>query len=286
MLLIPPAAFARDKTDTVTLVKGNDVTCEIKSLQRGVLSAKTDSLSDVSIRWEDVTRIRSEFVFEIVLSDRSTHFGTLATAASGGLVLAGSAPAPLHSVVALTPIRSRIANRFDGSIDLGYSFMKSETTTQFNFNGELGYTTRRHSVELQVSNNLLLREDTASTRRFEADLGFNETLSRGNFARVIGQCSINDELNLIQRYLGGGALVRYLVRTNRSMPSAYAGGAYSVEHYAGADRRNNGEALIGLNTQIFRLYSPEGRHHRRLQTVAQPDDVGPLPYGRQRQSQG
>ena len=259
MLLVfaVPASLARPKIDSLTLLNGNEVTCEIRGLSRGVLTAKTDSLSQVSIRWEDVTRIRSAHVFEILLTDRTVHFGALDSNTSGNLVLSGTAPIPLHDIVALTPIESRFAKRFDGSVDMGYSFMQSESTTQLNFAGEVGYTTRRRALDLDASSNLVIRDKTDSTRRIQADLTYTETLSRGYFALGVGQFSMNDELNLLQRYLGGGALGRYLVRTNRSMFSASGGGALSSERYSGTERHNNGEILLALNTQLFRLYSPK-----------------------------
>ena len=76
-MLFVPLALARPKTDTVTLVNGNDITCEIRSLRRDVLTAQTDSLSTVAIRWQDVTRVRSEVPFEIILTDGSTRYGVL-----------------------------------------------------------------------------------------------------------------------------------------------------------------------------------------------------------------
>jgi hypothetical protein len=112
-------------------------------------------------------------------------------------------------------------------------------------------------VDLQANSTLVLRDQTNSTRRVQAGLTLNETLSRGNYLAVIGQFSNNSELNLVQRYLGGGGFGRYLIRTNRSMLSATGGGAFSLEHYAGEPRRNNGEALLAVNTQVFRLYSPK-----------------------------
>ena len=257
VVLFITAACARPKTDVVTLVNGNDLTCEILSLSRGVLNAKTDSLSQVAIRWEDVKQVRSQAVFEIILSDNTTLYSALDPDASGNLVLTGAAAIPLSNVVSLTPIASRIVQRFDGSVDLGYSFQKSQSTTQFNVDGDVGYTTRQTTVGLQVSGALVVRDRTDSTRRVQSGLSVNQTLSGGFFAVGIGQFSTNQELNLLQRYLVGAGLGRYVIRTNRSILSGYGGGALSLERYAGENRRNNAEALLGVNTQIFRLYSPK-----------------------------
>jgi hypothetical protein len=257
LVFLIPIAFARPKNDTVTLVNGNAITCEIERLSRGVLSAKTDSLSTISIRWEDVKRIQSEFIFEIILTDGTTHLGALNPDADGALLMAGFAAAPLVNVVSLTHIESRFINRFDGSVDLGYSLLKSNSTQQLNFDGDLGYTTKNRSITTDVSSTLLVRDKTDTTSRISAGLDVNQTLSRNYFAFVIGQFSSNTDLNLLQRYLGGGALGRYLKRTNRSIITVYGGGAYSTEHYSGSGRSNNGEALLGASAQLFRLHSPK-----------------------------
>jgi hypothetical protein len=238
-------------------VNGNAITCEIIGLNRGVLTAKTDSLSTISIRWEDVTRIQSEYVYEIALADRSIHYGALTPDAAGNLQLAGAAAIPLITVVSLTHVESRFLSRFDGSVDAGYSFLKSDSTTQMNLDGDLRYTTRRRTLSGQVYSTLLIRSNTSSTRRNEIDLGLNENISRGFFLMGIGQFQSNDDLNLLQRYLGGGGAGRYLRRTNRAILSVYGGGAYSLEHYTDTGRLNNGEALLGANAQFFRLHSPK-----------------------------
>jgi hypothetical protein len=258
LFLYSAIAFTRPKTDTATLVNGNEVTCEVLSLNRGVLKAKTDSLSTVSIRWEDVRRIRSSFVYEIVLSGSSAPlFGALTPDATGNLVLPGHAPIALISVVSLTPARTHIANRFNGEVDFGYSFQKSQSTTQFNFDGDLVYKRKATSLDLDVSSSLVVRDQTDSTRRLQTGLTLYQTLSRANFAETLGQFSYNSELNLIQRYLGGAGFGHYFVRTNRVMLSGVAGGAFALEHYSGSPQRNEGDALLSVNTQVFKLYTPK-----------------------------
>jgi hypothetical protein len=49
----PDLAWAR-KTDVVTMANGDRVTCEIKTLDRGMLEVSTDSWGTISIEWEEV----------------------------------------------------------------------------------------------------------------------------------------------------------------------------------------------------------------------------------------
>src|SRR5512137_360093 len=58
-------ASAREKTDVVTLKNGDRITCEIKSLMRGMLTVKTDSMSTVQIKWPDIESISSKHLFTL-----------------------------------------------------------------------------------------------------------------------------------------------------------------------------------------------------------------------------
>ncbi len=57
--------MGRDKTDVVILKNGDHVTGEIKSLERGKMSLSTDSMGTLSIEWEDVAQVTSQWVFEV-----------------------------------------------------------------------------------------------------------------------------------------------------------------------------------------------------------------------------
>ena len=244
IVLFAPFCSARPKTDSITLVNGNNITCEIQSLSRGMLNAKTDSLSSISIRWQDVTHVRSEYVFEIILTDGTRLYSVLTPDPNGNLEMTGAPAVPLINVVSLTPISSRIASRFDGSFDLGYNYQKSDSTTQLNADGDVRYTTRRRSLELQLSSTLVKRDMTATTSRNQDTFILNETLSRNWFVLAIGQYSSNSQLNLLQRYLVGGGAARYFVRTNRAIVYTAGGLTGSSERYAATERRNNGEVLL------------------------------------------
>lgn len=257
IILLAPFCSAHPKTDSITLVNGNNITCEIQSLSRGMLNAKTDSLSSISIRWQDVTRVRSEYVFEIILTDGTRLYRVLTPDPNGNLEMTGAPAVPLINVVSLTPISSRIASRFDGSFDLGYNYQKSDSTTQLNADGDVRYTTRRRSLELQLSSTLVKRDMTATTSRNQDTFILNETLSRNWFALAIGQYSSNSQLNLLQRYLVGGGAARYFIRTNRAIVYTAGGLTGSSERYAATERHNNGEVLLDAEAQVFKLYSPK-----------------------------
>ena len=68
---------ARDKTDIVSLKNGDRVTGEIKELQRGKLTVKTNSMGTVSIEWKDVIDVESPYEFSVELEDGALYFGPI-----------------------------------------------------------------------------------------------------------------------------------------------------------------------------------------------------------------
>jgi hypothetical protein len=80
-------------------------------------------------------------------------------------------------------------------------------------------------------------------------------------------------------------LGRYFIRTDRAIVYTYAGGAYSTERYSPDEKRDNAEALLGANAQIFRLYSPKLDISGDFRLLAERDRR-PLPHRCQCQSEG
>jgi hypothetical protein len=62
---IAPPVSAREKTDIVILKNGDRITCEVKSLSRGMLTVKTDSMGTVDIKWPDVDKITTKYLFTV-----------------------------------------------------------------------------------------------------------------------------------------------------------------------------------------------------------------------------
>jgi hypothetical protein len=66
---------ARAKTDLVILENGDSIHGEIKSLERGILTLKTDWMGTIQVEWIHIQEIRSDFSFEVVLSDGQKSLG-------------------------------------------------------------------------------------------------------------------------------------------------------------------------------------------------------------------
>jgi hypothetical protein len=81
-----PPADAREKLDVVILKSGDRITCEVTSLSRGMLTAKTDSMGTVQIKWQDIKQITSKFIFLVQDTQGQLYVGSLEAVSDEGQV--------------------------------------------------------------------------------------------------------------------------------------------------------------------------------------------------------
>lgn len=143
---------AREKTDRVTLINGDTVTGEIKSLQKGYLDLSTDSMGTVRIEWDDVTGLTSNYFFRIRTIDGIRYFGAMDRSETRGRVIIqhaeGTEDYRLVDIVAIRPIDSSFRERLDTTISAGYSDYKASDTSTTQFGIAASY-------EDQLSSNIL-----------------------------------------------------------------------------------------------------------------------------------
>ena len=74
-LLLAGAADAADKTDVVTFVNGDRLTGEIKGLEQGRLSFKTDATGTIAIEWDKVATLQTDQFLQVELASGLRYFG-------------------------------------------------------------------------------------------------------------------------------------------------------------------------------------------------------------------
>lgn len=235
---IAEPAFAA-KTDTVLLVNGNAITGEVKSLDFGALSYKTDSMGTVTIDWEDVVGVTSKQTLQVEVSDGTRYFGHLDTADErfhvSVVTLSETVDLPTDQVVRMTPIDTdeSFFERLDGSLSFGFTTQKSSEVTTLNFATDTSYRTRTYLVGLQANATYTEQPDQPETQR--ANVGMNYQRFRGNrwYTEWFTNWERNDELGILSRYTAGGGLGRYIVQSNRNEFSLAAGINATRELYTG-----------------------------------------------------
>lgn len=250
-----PPARAADKTDIVMLNTGDRITCEIKQLDRGRLTVKTDPMDTITIHWGDVVSLTSTRYFEIEIASGIRYYGSLKADTPGIIVvvgaLAGSTSLHLLDVVRITPLGQSFWNRIDGAIDLGYSYTRASEQTQWTLNANASYRARRYLTQGSVSSQLTAVQGAESTSRNTLTASNRRFLGRRWFTAGFGQLQQDQALGLDYRSVLGAAGGRYLMQRPQTTFSVFAGAAYTRERFEGDESENSGEALVGADWEWF-----------------------------------
>ena len=278
ILVCPAVALAsHGKVDRIEKQNGDLLICEVLSLLRGVVKAKTDGMGTITIEWNKIVRFTSPVLFEVELSSGAVYYGTLSAPAAGKLRVSG-APAgtdfDMIDVVKLTPIDQKFWQQLDGSVDVGFTFTQADQRSQWTFNGTVSRTTRNYTTTVNANSLLTIDDQNSHQNRNTVSAGVQRQLGRRWFASLFGQADHNEELNLDLRSLVGAGLGRVLVQTNRVLFSPYAGLTYTQERYTDEPVQNRAEAAIGLRLDWFTFGDYESDLVFQEQTYIDVKDPG------------
>ena len=254
LLLLAESAAGATKTDVVELRNGDRITCEIRKLERGKLTVKTDGLGTIAIEWDDVERVSSKASYDVELESGLRLFGSLERSDADAVVV-GAAPggvrALLREVVRIAPVGGTFWRRLDGTIDAGFSFAQANVQTDWSLNTEVSYRSRRWLSKVEADSALTIREDADRQSRNTVNLESQRFLGHRWSALGFNQFQQNEELSLDLRALVGAGAERRLVQSNRTVLAAIGGAAWTNEQYSGEEAENVAEAVAGLTWDWF-----------------------------------
>jgi hypothetical protein len=243
------------KTDIVELANGDRITCEIKKLDRGKLTVKTDGLGTIAIEWDDIQQITSATRFDVELANGQRTFGSLGRGAprSVDVVVDPSRTErlALGDIVRIAPLGGTLWRRLDGSVSAGFSFTEANRQTQWSLDTSVSYRSRRWLSELTADSLLTTRDDADSQTRNSLSLQSERFLRPRWSALGFLQFQQNEELSLNLRSLVGVGAARALARSNRTLASVVAGAAFTREQYEGESGQSVAEAVVGASWEWF-----------------------------------
>jgi len=241
LLACLPSTVRAEKTDVVTLINGDRVTGEVKSLEFANLRYSTDSMGTVNIEWEEIVALTSDQSLQVEVASGTRYFGNLLPASAEGLIAVGRGDnveeLDITHVVRITPIETdeSIWQRLEGSISFGFNSGKASSVTTGNLNGNVRYRSRRFLLGFEVNSSVTDQPGAPTTQN--RSLGVNYQRFRPNrwYADWFAKSEVNDEQGVEQRYLVGGGLGRYLVQNNNNQLSLLAGLVATHERQIGAE---------------------------------------------------
>ncbi len=248
-------------SDTLKVSTGEILAGQIKKMDRNVISIETGySDSDFMIDWAKVTEISSDGLFIITTTQGDRYYGTIKSDNSDKtrvkIMEQGKLfQKNLSDIVYINQVDEDFISRLSASIDIGFSFAKTNNLTQFSMRSNVGYLADTWTSNAYFNTVLSEQDDVEPTRRNEGGLSFQYFLPADWFAVVSYSFLQNDEQKLQLRsitQLGGG---NYIVRNNHMYFSASAGAAWNNENYTDPTipSRNSAEGFAGFELNMFNM---------------------------------
>jgi Protein of unknown function, DUF481 len=254
-LLLGTALTAADKVDVIQLKNGDRLTCEIKKLDRSVLTISTDPLGKASVHWGEIVGMTSPRPFDIQVASGDHYYGPLLTAPAGQLVVGQSVGPPvtlaMADVIRMAPIGASLWSRIDGSVDAGFSFAQANLETHYTLNGGASYRSPKYFLNGTIASQLTTREDASRLSRNSLNLSANRSFENRWYTIGWGALQQNEELALDLRALIGGGIGRDLAHTSRRLWSIYTGLVYTHEQFSGESPEQSAEAAVGGQMDFF-----------------------------------
>ncbi|MEM1154978.1 MAG: DUF481 domain-containing protein [Pseudomonadota bacterium] len=254
-------ALAKAKTDVVTLYNGDRITGEIKSLEYGILKLSTEAMGTISIEWQDIASVDSNYYYEIRITDGSRHLGSMqATDQSGRykvVDLNGEHLFEALQVVSMRPIEKSFLDRLDAYFSAGYSYTRASSVAQSSLNTSINYEDEKswNTLTGRISHTNDSEESTSSSR---ADLNRSVWTSKTNvFRSLFANYETNDELGLDYRYGVGAGRGRVFSDTFRHRLTGVAGLQVITEENKDSGSDQNIELYLSTRFQAWRLNTPE-----------------------------
>lgn len=282
ILLLSHTAYSQ-RTDLLYLRNGNVITGEIKKLEFGVLTFKTDDAGTITVNWDRVMRLRSMHVFELIVNDGTLAYGYGSldtTAVNQKIVLVletGRVEIEMHKLTRIVPIKNSIVSRIDGNFKLGLSYNKGSQVFKSNLGAEANYRSFHDQVSV-VGNSTITRQYQVDTLdlNLKQDLYFQYYRIFRNRTFITGYNSLeeNSELGLRLRTSLGMGFGKELFRNRVNSFNVTFGLNGNSEKNVEGNITKNLEGLVLVQYRIYKLTIPKVSMYTYLYTLPSISDPG------------
>jgi len=261
---LSPPVLARPKTDVIVMENGDRVTGEIKSLGGGLLELKTDFMGTLSIEWEHIQRIDSDYTFQVELANGERYVGAIetkeVTAEGRDLEITGiysTFTTKQREVVKMTQIEDRFWQRLNVWVDFGFGFTRANRAKETNVGFRTEYRVTKYLLTTQYNALHKSQRNTNSTSRNDLTINFQRFFADRWFASSVNSFNQSEELGLDIRALLGGAVGRNLIQSTTSSLALLGGAGYNRERFTGEAGVSSWEGLGGLQFQTVKFRNPK-----------------------------
>ena len=236
------------KTDKVTLKNGDIITGEILSMKLAMLTYKTDGPGTIGIKWEEITQVKSDKVFEFTLRGGGLVVGTL-----DSLFLTHKV-STLDDIIEIIPIKDRFLKRLVGDVNLGFNYTKSNSILQSNFSSTITYKVPKWETTLKLNSVLTnYGNDTSLSKKQDVIASVMRNISKKFYLGSALGWQENTELGLASRYLFSATAGTETIANNHNR-LLFAGGLSFNEEQSIETNQFTGNLDAVFEAKYMRFY--------------------------------
>lgn len=252
---------AGEKTDTLVMQNGNEITGEVKGLDQGQLTFKTDDLGTLSVNWDRVASIVSKKTVLVEMEDGTLYVGVMEKPAEAGQVALrtddGLENLAMERIFRINPIKKTFWGGLKGSFSLGASFTRSSDVLQLSASGDVSKRTRKTINSLNL-NLITTKETDQSTQNISLGYAHVRLLRHRWVVPGIAAYERNQSLGIQNRIIVGGGVGRWLIESDRQTLAVLAGLDLNLEDTTGTDAGQTSlEAFAAVLYSRFRYHHPK-----------------------------
>ena len=277
LLGLVPGALRAQKTDVVTLRNGDEVTGEIKWLDRGQLKFSTDGMNTVFVTWQKVLTVSTDKRFYVELTTGSRHFGTLQAGPAGIVVIVTDTTllrVPTQAIGSLQRLKPNFWSALDGSLEVGLAFTQQNAKSDLFLGGEVRYPTRARLTTVSFNTRYSRRDDADDIVRLDGSLVHLRHFAKRWFYGGIISGTRNSQLSVDVRATIGGGLGRGLVESNKVQLLLWVAPAYAREKFTDQDAADAIPLLFLTDFAVFLWESLDTELSARLSVLPILNDWG------------
>ena len=251
--------FAQKQNDSIVLVNGDEIVCEIISLEKNRLKIDASyGYGKWEAKWHNIVSIKTANSFNIQLVDGERFYGKLVSLDSGEVLIKSDTSTlkktTLKDIVFLMQYKSSFLERLEGSFSLGFNLTKARNFKQLNTANRLAYKAKNFKLGITYDALVSNQESAESIQRSDGAFNYNHDLNHQYFTYFSTSLLSNTEQRLDLRWSTQVGLGKLLISTNKLDWRFVLGANYNSENFDSetADRESI-EALLGTEFEIFNL---------------------------------
>jgi len=253
---LPLLAFAA-KSDTLIMLNGDRITGEIKKLELGYLTYKTDDVGTLTVKWVRVAHVESNNQFDITMYDGERHYGSIAKSDSAQMMrivtYTDTIDVPMIEVVEINQIKKTFWNRLNGQVTAGLSYTRANSNLQLNAGGDLSYRAVNSSQSVSYSIIFTSAEGQDDNQRQDANYSFNWFFTDQWYSIAVGGFQQNLQLGLESRTFAALGVGHVIIHDNENLFLGGIGATLNNETSTDGEGQINNEGVVQLSYERFKI---------------------------------